>query len=173
MHDMIDQDSLLMKSLLPLDGSLVIHDIAALVAYSHNNKKTIQSMMKSIDYLTKSTDYLTCQIKTLEHQLGTFPTLPPSKDCKPIPKGSGTCKPSATSLPSTKQNPNNPSWKGQTPLAIPNETCKWKDQTWYYCTKCLNHSSWVANHCTKPHTPAFGKAELACLNKKKESCNLK
>jgi len=39
LHDIIDQDCLPMKSSLPLDDGPIIHKIAVLVAYSHNNQR--------------------------------------------------------------------------------------------------------------------------------------
>jgi len=63
---------------------------------------------------------------------------------------------------------NIPPWKGTTPPDNPNKKHEWQQQTWHYCTKCLQNGSWVTDHCTKTHTPALREAKLARFLKKKE-----
>jgi len=172
MHDTLDQDRLPMKSLLPTDNAPIMHDVAALVAYSNDNQKTIKSMMKSIEYLKTSTEYLTRQVKSLERKLGTTPDPSPKHE----ERKSALKKPETRQFPPTKTDKfqaawvetNPPPWKGQTPPANPNEKREWQQQTWRYCTKCLQTGSWVTDHCTETHTPALSEAELARFLKKKD-----
>jgi len=172
MHDTLDQDQLPMKLLLPADDAPVTHDVAALVAYLHDNQKTIKSMMKSIEYLKTLTDYLTHQVKSLERKLGTTPNPSPKnedqKSALKKPETRQTSSINAAKPQAVWVKCNIPPWKGTTPPDNPNKKCKWQQQTWRYCTKCLQHSSWVTDHCTKTHTPTLGKAVLARFLKKKE-----